>query len=104
MHELWVIERFGLAMLDSRAEARLSGPRFSQNYNSNPPYFGVALEYEVAPQTKLTAAADFTNVKVGNKPARFDCSASAGKLTSDRFRSDPYPWPIEATHNPQEFL
>jgi hypothetical protein len=83
--ELQVVGRFGVAMLDSRADGRLNGASFSQAFHGNQPCFGVGLEHEAAPQIKLTAAADFTKVKVGNKPVLFDCSASAGKLTSDRF-------------------
>lgn len=78
--ELRVVGRFGLAMLDTRVEGRLLGGRFSQSYHSKQPYFGVGLEYEVAPQIKLTAAADFTKAKVGNQTRSVRLLSLGGQL------------------------
>ena len=58
--QLRLVGRFGMSMLDTHANGRSGSQILARTDHSNKPYFGVGLEYEVMPQLKVTAAADFT--------------------------------------------
>ena len=58
--QLRLVGRFGMSMLDTHANGRFGAQTLGRTDHSNKPYFGVGLEYEVMPQLKVTAAADFT--------------------------------------------
>jgi OOP family OmpA-OmpF porin len=69
MPELKVVGRLGITFLDTRVNGSINNTFYGEAEHSNRPYFGIGLEYEVMPQIKLTAAADFTKAAYDGQTA-----------------------------------